>query len=172
MGRQQHGSPIAGDLADEFVDVLPRDRVEAGRRFIQKDQPWPPNQRLGKAETLEHTFRISTDSPFGCIRKTDPVEQRQGGGRAFPLESCIEGQHLLAGERGREGDRFRQVGRTGAGSVTAGNSSQHRDVAAVAFQKSQHNLEQRRLAGAIVTEQRDPFARIERKGDIVDGLQT
>ena len=83
LGGQQNGDAIAYKLADDLPHCLAAPRVKAGRRLIQKDQPWPSHQCHGEVEAPLHSAGVGGGR---LARRLDEVEAfQQFGGSRLPL---------------------------------------------------------------------------------------
>src|SRR6516162_10922086 len=141
--------------------------LEPGGWLIEQQDPRLADQRLRKSETLAHAFRIGADAPRPSCAEPDRVQQLQRLRNRFSFEPGIKGLRFAAGECGIEGDVFRQVAQMAATCELTGGGivAKHLDRAACGADQSQHQLHQRGLAGAVVTDQRHHLALADIKGD-------
>src|SRR5688572_2813449 len=109
MRRQDRRDPAVAQLPDQFVETLPDQRIEAGRRLIEEQQARRPQHRLRKSQTLAHALRVCADPLARRMAETYTLQQCSAFGARAPLQRGIELQRLQAAERVREDDVLRKI---------------------------------------------------------------
>jgi len=46
-------------------------RVDAGRWFVQNEEPWILDESLSEADALKHSFGKTAQPPVGCVFESD-----------------------------------------------------------------------------------------------------
>ena len=153
--REQDRPPFLGDRADDRRQNLSaHDRVEAGRRLVEDQQFRPECQRGQQARACPLSLRKGLDPGFG-IQIELPAELFGVGvvpGRIKGREGSASSRSMRnQSGRSRSSLRYPSRDSTRTGSRT-GSSPKTRTVPDLGFQKAQHVLDQRRLAGAVLAD--------------------
>jgi hypothetical protein len=164
--------PVLGQCADLGDDLGARDRVDAGERLVEDQQVGVVGQGGGQLGALAHALGVALDPSVHRALHAHHLERRHRGGRGLGARHAGQvrqrGHQLAAGEL--------VVGGLVLGAVADAAAHQRIDerVAAVDLdraaagpQEAAHQLHQRRLAGAVGTEQAD-HAAAHGPGDVAD----
>ena len=65
-------------------------RVEARRRFIEKEDGWLGDESCGEVESTTHTARVRFGRPLSCVSESETLEELVGGGRCLRLGEVVE----------------------------------------------------------------------------------
>src|SRR5690606_25156075 len=157
-------------FANEIVEDAAERRVEAGRRLVQKQEVRVSEDRLGKAEPLSHTLRIRPHRAPLRLSQPHLLHRLLCDASRQSLEASPEAERLDAAHRRIEGDRlWKETDGPGCtGRLRA--LAQHLDLATVGTKDREEKLEESRLAGAIVPDQRQALAGRRLQADIVQGM--
>ena len=98
VAREQHRDPLRGEPLDQRAHVAHARGIEAGRRLVQQQQPWPPDQRGRDAEPLSHAVRVAADLVTPAAREVDDVER---------LLDAVAAHRRRPGARAARGSRAR-----------------------------------------------------------------
>ena len=161
-------APSSRSSFEDFVEGLAQRGIEPGGRLVQQQHARPPQQRLGQTQTLAHALGIGPDPAIGGIHQADAVEQRPCRGGLDLLQPRVECQRFAPGQGGIERDILRQIAEQPARREFARRRIlvQHADRAAVGVDESEHQLDQRGLAGAVMADQRAQPPRDEVERDV------
>jgi hypothetical protein len=78
LGRQEHGGPVADELADHVPQRIAARKVEPRRRLVQEQHGRRLHERGRDVEPAPHATRIRARRPIAGIGKIEPVEQLAG----------------------------------------------------------------------------------------------
>ena len=78
VARHQHGFSLRGQGAEQLVQLLTADRVDAVKRFVEHEQIGVVDQRLAKLDALTHTLRVGTHRPVRSIDHAHCLQYRLG----------------------------------------------------------------------------------------------
>jgi len=149
-------------------------RVEAVGRFVEQQQSWPVDERLGELDPLLHPGRVPADRAVALFVEPD-VPQHLG--RAFARRGAREAGHARhlgdeVGRRcvGREAVVFGHVAHELADrrALRAHVEVHHGGLAQRRLEQAEQDLEERALARAVGTDQTDD-AGLEVEGQAVEG---
>ena len=161
LRREQDGNALAPQLLDHLPQLPARQRVEARRGLIEEQQLRFDDQRGRDVEPPPHAPGVLGRALVARIREPEPVQQliRALGGSGPPeaVEAREEDEVLLAGQLPVNGGEL-----TGQGDVPAHLSGLGHDIRTAHGDRPRGGLHQcggdihqRRLAGAIGSQQRD-----------------
>lgn len=131
-------------------------RVEAVGRFVEHEQPGLGEQGGGEPEPLTHAEGEAAGLVVGDIGEPDLVEHVVDSRcpRVVASQSGQRGEVLPGGERGVEAGPVHEAGdAVGSGERAPERRAQDLEVAAVGDGQAQQETEQRRLAGAVRSDQ-------------------
>ena len=131
-------------------------RVEAVGRFVEHQQPGLGEQGGGEPEALTHAEGEAADPVVGDVGEPDLVEHVVDPRcpRVATAQSGQRGEVLPGGERGVEAGAVDEAGDTvGSGERPPDRRTQDLEAAAVGDGQAQQEAEQRRLAGAVRSDQ-------------------
>ena len=158
---------FAADAADQFEHVAPPERVEPGRRLVEKREHWVVDERLSELHALLHACRVGADRPITLLEQTDVPEQVGGSQPRRRAREAAQLGHVA--EEFRGGCAGRQtivLGRVADARPVldrpARVSSEHLDGAGVRVNQPDQDSQRGRLAGAVRAQQTgDPLADLE-----------
>ena len=105
MGREDDRRAVLGLGADQFFELRLVDRVEAGERLVEDDQPRAVDDGAEQLDGLRHAFGQGADRLSSPIRRGRgrPAARRRGGGlrrsgrpRSAPMKA-IASRAVIAG---------------------------------------------------------------------------
>ena len=82
LGGEQHVGAAFDERADRVPELDPAARVEAGRRLVEKEQPWLSDQARAEVEPPAHASRVGADEPVGGLDEAELLEHPLGARRA------------------------------------------------------------------------------------------
>ena len=74
-GQEKSHAVLAVEPLDVLPQVLPRDRIKAGGRFVEKDDRGRMHQRRGEIEASLHTAGVTANPSVGVLRQVDDIKQ-------------------------------------------------------------------------------------------------
>jgi hypothetical protein len=167
MGDEQHGR--AERLAQRGQDVAhlgAGDLVERGERLVHQQDRRPERQRPDQRHPLLHATRQLVGVGVEEPRQPDPIEQldrRHRGGRASGAPVDVEQQAGVGADRPPRQQRRRLRHPTdllGGASARRGLAIDD-DAAGARCRQARDDAQQRRLATAARSEQRDDLTRLD-----------
>ena len=176
-----HGDAVRGELADHPEQVLHLLRVEHRGRLVHHDQPRVPGQRAGHAHhLLPGRGEPSELAARGDLRVPQPAQQPAAEllGVPWPDESqpgrLVAEHHVLGDAEPRHQVQFLVDGGDpglvgGLGRAERGRLAGEADLAGVRAVRPGQHLDQRRLAGPVLTEQAVHLAGVDVEVDPVKG---
>ena len=75
MTIQKNRFALRFQAMDQIPNLMPRDGIEAVRRFVQNQQRGIVEQCLGETESLSHAFAVFGDTVFDTLVQADEFEQ-------------------------------------------------------------------------------------------------
>src|SRR5579885_3060597 len=150
---QQNRRSALALLFNDIAHEPPTERIEAGSRLIQKQQPGVIQQRLGQANPLQHPLGKLPQLFIPVRRKPDAVQQL---GNAFPqrfaadpIEPSMQAQQFRRGEPVIEAEVLRQKSNIGPGLSISSRMAKEQRRAARRLHQSKQHLDRRALACAV-----------------------
>jgi hypothetical protein len=74
-GQEDRQAPFVGEARDLLPHRRPHLGIEAGRRLVEEEHPWPVDQAQGDVEPPLHAARIGAGQTAGGLREPEPLEQ-------------------------------------------------------------------------------------------------
>ncbi len=146
--------PSAHERLDEIPRTSTSRRIEAGRRLVEEQQLGAADDPQRQVDPTTLTARQRTDAFVDLLLQTDQADHLVDGSRA-PITPAVQRDHLTHGELDLDtgglqddADPIAEVP-TGLGRVLAEHPCPPGRCSAVALE----NLDRRRLAGAVLSEQ-------------------
>ena len=169
MRGQQHRRPLPRQIGDDAVKLAPQRRVQPRGRLVQQQQPGRSQQRLRQPQPLAHALGIGSHRAVGGLGQPDAGKQRIMARCRQTLEPGVKGQRLAPGKGQMELHAFGQIAQ-GAPRATAmaGIGTQNRQPPAIGPGQAQHHLDLRRLAGAVMADQRHHLPGMQGIAEIAD----
>src|SRR5262245_44641195 len=103
MRIQKHRGATLAQLRHDVADEQTPERIEAGRRLVEKHELRVVNQRLGQANPLQHALAVAANAAIGGVDEIDAREQRIDARLeiqpAQTMEPAVKAQRLAAGQR-------------------------------------------------------------------------
>jgi hypothetical protein len=170
--RQEHHGAAVAQLADDAVEAAAQRRIEPARRLVEKQHRGGADERLGEAETLPHALRVGADPPRRGRAEPDTLEEAERLADRHALQPRIEGERLAAGQGRVERHVLRQVAEPAPSRELAGRGvlAEHADRPGARLDEAQHELEEGRLAGPVMADERDHRAGRQRERDVAHRL--
>ena len=170
----QHRRAARAQAVDGVEHLHARGRIEPAGRLIEQQQPGLADQCLGDAQALAHAFGIGGHAPPRGRGNADACQQVRVARGRTALQARVEGhqfdcrhgavkRHVL----GQEAQRAPRLGAAAPCRVLA----LYLDPSRAGADQPQQQLDQRRLAGAVVADQRRHLARSQRQTNVLDGDQ-
>ena len=161
VGVQQHGDAALAQRLEQRAHGPPPGRVERARRLVEQQQPRLADERLGEPEPLLHALRHRPDAPPGDVGEPDQLEQlaRARRRRRRAREPLVELQQLVGGAPVGEAEQLGEVAERALGgrrSRPARRRPSPRPPGRA--HEPAGDLDERRLAGAVGSEQADELA--------------
>src|SRR5688572_31980261 len=75
MGGQQDGRPLRATLAEDLLEELHVERVEAGERLVEDEEPRRADQSGAELDLLLHALGQSLDLLVGPLAELDALQQ-------------------------------------------------------------------------------------------------
>src|SRR6516162_11128463 len=158
-GDDDRDAELRPDLADQIQHGTAPGRVQADGGLIEQQQPRIPNQGLGQLDPLLHPRGVGAGLPVPLLVHAD-VPQRiggpflRGGGRQ-PRHAPEVGDELGPGDVGRQAVVLGHVPGERPDPLPAGRDvvAEHDRPAAGRREQAEQDLDQRRLAGPVRTDQ-------------------
>ena len=175
MGGPEHAEPFAGNESAHDADhALARADVETDGRLVEQQQAGAMQQGAGDLDTPRLAAGQSAHLLVGAIREADDGQGLLGALSGLAAPDAVQrgvvhevlGQREILVERARlEDDTEALQGRARPPAhVVAQNADLARDVVV----ETRDEREERRLAGAVETEQHGEGAARDRDGDVVE----
>ena len=175
--RDDHGDPIAVQLAKEMQDVVTRSDVDAGRGLIEQEELGVAHQCTGEEYTLLLSAGQSADVTLRVLRHAETVEDA-----AHPVailfarprqQSRVHGaahQHdFLHGDGEIPVDGLELWDVSGGGAAgTAHAPTVDQDLALLDGHRAEERAKQRRLSGPARTENADELPLFDAERDVLD----
>ena len=175
LSGEQHRGPCCGDLTDGAPHVISPARVQAGGRFVEKQDGRRQDQSCRDVEASPHPAGVAGDRPSCGIGQAEAFEQLVGPCArpvlGEPEEAAEHHQVLASGEQFVDGrvlpdQADRASDRTGpAADVVAG----HRGDSGVQVDEGGQGPHGRALAGPVGTEQAVDGAGLHGEVEAVEG---
>ena len=185
VGGQEHGGAVlVADVAQVAPQPVAADRVEAGRRLVEEQDPGPVHQAPDDLELALHAARVAPQrleqlalepdhvgqvlDPLAVLRRHQPVERAVA---VDPVQGDVQADVLL----GREVEVDRRVleDDPDAGADRLGVAIQvvavDDDGAAGLGQGRREDRDRGRLAGPVRAEEGEQLALADVEADVVDG---
>ena len=176
VGRQEQGQALAlGFRAQKLPDRGLCRHVEADRRLVEKQQARRVQQR--RRELAAHPL-AERELTHRRVEQRAELEQRHQFLQAAAVSTCVDfvdAPQQLEGVAGRElVPELRSLTEYGPDAkregpaLPRGRHAEHADLSCVGVKNARQDLERRRLAGAIRSDEGDAFARLDRERQVVD----
>ena len=165
----EHGAPLACEVAEETPHPLDALGVETVRRLIEDQHTGVAEERIGQAEALAHAERESADLAAGDVGEADRAERlvdagcRDARGVRVDLQmprgaaAGVEARRLEGGPDGLQRSGQLRVALAADRRRSAGRSDE-----------PQQDAQRRRLAGAVGSEEAGDDAGLDPGGERVD----
>ena len=149
---------LAADAADQLEHVAPPERVEPGRRLVEKREHGVVDERLRELHALLHAGRVRAHRPVTLLEQADVPEQVRGPKPRRRAREAAQLGHVGEELRGRRARRQTIVlGRVADARPVldrpARVASEHLDGARVGVDQPDQDLQRGRLAGAVRAQQ-------------------
>src|SRR5438045_2390009 len=103
MRGEENGDAALFKIDNDVANVARAGGIDSGGRLVEHDQLRLVNQRLSKADSLQHSFRVSAQSLIARIRQADELEQVADAifqlPAVQPAKLAEESQRFFAGEK-------------------------------------------------------------------------
>ena len=174
--RDEHGQlALRLEPLEHFPHVHARHRIETGRRFVEKEDPRLVNQASRDFDAPPHAAREVLHLFVAPLRQLDRVEQfvdqplplfaRDAVQLGVDDQVFFDAQFEIAGHRLRDdADRMAHA----VGLLDHVEAVNHGRAGCRRQQRRQH-ADQRRLAGAVWSEQAEELAGLDAERDAFDG---
>ena len=165
-------------MLDQRPDRIPQldagTGVEAGGRFVEQQDPGLADEARAEVELAPHTAGIGPDQPVGGLRETELGQDADRIGPGVPPALAEQpGDHLQVlppGHRRLHGGVLARKADQAADDprLLPDVVARHPELAAVGLHQGRHRPDERRLPGAVGTEDGKDLARF---GDEVEPVQ-
>ena len=108
---EQHGDAAPLQLLEQRPHGTPPNRIEGARRFVEKQQPRRPDERLGDPESLLHPLRHRFDGSAARVQQADQLEQLAAllFAAVRARQTLVEQEQLVGVHPARETEELRQI---------------------------------------------------------------
>ncbi len=164
---------------DDLFDIANRNRVDAGKRFVQQDELG----RGGQCASNFHTTTLATGQAHAKVvanvvdvELLQQVFQLRATAIPVKLLASLQDRHDVVGDREFAEDRrfLRKIADTGAGAtvhrLVADVQIVNQHAALVRLNQADDHVETGGLAGTVGAEQADDLAAVNRQADIAHDL--
>ncbi len=173
--RDEDGDPLPGDPADEAPEVAPGDRIDAGGRLVEKEDPRAVEEGAAEGEALAPSRRDILGETVARLRQAGHVEDPGDPFRPFLLRHAVHpeveaevfegGQILVEGELlGHVADGVLHLFRLRDDVVARDLCLPRRGG-----EDPAEHPDRRRFPGAVRPEKAEDLAGTNRKGDSIHG---
>mmetsp|Transcript_23355 Transcript_23355/g.72153 ORF Transcript_23355/g.72153 Transcript_23355/m.72153 type:complete len:490 (-) Transcript_23355:923-2392(-) len=178
MRRKQHG-PVLFGRGQQVPELAPRERVHASRGLVEQYKLGLTAERDGRGQLATHAAAQLVAAVVAALREVErreelvrfdvgvgvrgtlePREERQ----VFARRQLLE-EHVVLRTYARHGPRVVQIALDGV----AENRRAAVGLLAVRVQHAGQYVDRRRLARAVVAEEREDLRRVEVEAQVVDG---
>ncbi|MNE47912.1 hypothetical protein D3C80_1423410 [compost metagenome] len=173
MRGKQDRCTCRAQAGHQFIKISSQCRIKAAGGLVEQQDARCAEQRLRQSQSLPHALGIGPDGAIGCSRREPhALEQALHVRHIHTFQPCIEVKRLAPRQRHVEGDALRQVTEPLAHSEIAPGRvfAQHLNCALRRPDEAEHQLDQRRLARAVMTDKRDRLPLLKFEGYILDRL--
>ncbi len=172
VGIHEYRLALGSEAQNDVADLLAADRVETAHRLVEEDHLGVVHQRLGDAHPLQHALRVGAKPRVGRVLEAHPLEQLVHAScaprRLEAGEPRVEVEYLAAGQVGVEPGVLRQEADVLAERALRHVAAQHPGLAAGRPDQPHQQLEGRRLAGAVRTDEAEDLAAAHRERQAVE----
>ena len=166
--------PSALRSRQQFADLAAADRIDAVGRLVEEDHLRPVQEGLRDAEALLHALGIGADlrvhSPFDAdnLQNLGDASPAFRGGNAE--QRAVELEQAGAGVIVGKAMVFRQITDAAADAGRADRLAEQSSGAVGRFRDAEEDLDEGRLAGAVLAEQAEDLALLDLQGHALEGL--
>jgi hypothetical protein len=173
MGIEEDSGTALALVADDVTDKVAAHGIEAGCRFIEKDEVGFMNQGLRKADTLHHALRKSAKAAVTMRREANKVEI--GGyaivklGGSETAQAAVKKEELSGGQPVIETKIFGEEADFAANFDVREAMAQNLRLTAGGLYQAEKHLDGGALPGAVGAEEAEDFAAPDLQGKATDG---
>jgi hypothetical protein len=169
--REEHRCTLVALFADDLAENPSTVRVESAEGFVQDEQVGTTDECNGQSEALAHAGGERSDSSFGGVSDTDPLEKFGGvivGAFHRDRESEVIERSVSTIKSRRFGEHTESF--TNGSWIFLRVVAEDGDFAGSPADEIEENIDRRRFTGTIRAEKAEHLASFDLKGDITDGL--
>ena len=172
MGVQENGDAAAAQVLEQQADGAPADGVERRGRLVEQEQARLADERLRDPEPLLHALRHPVDTAVGGVGERHELEQAAalGGAATRARKPLVQLEHLVRAVPAREAEELRQIAERRACGARAGARTGNLGLAFRLPHETDRDLHERRLAGAVRSEQPEELALADHQIDTFQSL--
>jgi hypothetical protein len=152
----EHRHPATPLLEEEVADLFPPHRIDPVGRFVEEQHARAVEEGLRQPEALLHPLRIPADAKLLPPGEAEHVEKLGGPTTAVatgnPLERTVEVEEAGARVVLGEAVILRQIPHLPAGRERADRPAEERRGSSRRGDEAEEDLDQRRLAGAVLAQ--------------------
>jgi hypothetical protein len=174
LGREQDISAVGDERADDIPQLEAAARIQSGGRLVEEQQARAGDEARSEVEAAAHAARVRADEPVGRVSEAHLLDD--GGGIAAGIagggaEEARHHRHVLAARHGwLHGGR---LPREGDAPPDRARIARHVDAldpkrSLVGPDQRCDEIDERRLARAVRTEQGQDLARLHREAEAVE----
>ncbi len=170
VGREQHRAARGAALGEDLLEELRVERVEAGEGLVQDQEAGFADERRAELHLLLHALRQRLHLLRGPRCELHPLEQGEPGGacrmRGEALEFPVVDQHVDRRDAPVQAALLGQVGDLPP-RIAADAAAVEDDLARVGLEDVGDHADERRLAGAVGSQQGEDLARPDLERHVV-----
>ena len=176
-GEHDRQAALVDEPAQQLEDLDDADRVDRGGRLVEDQEVGRLDQGIGDAEPLAHAAGVGADPVVRAVGEADLGEDLVDGGLRLGLAEAVEtgrvAQVLAAGHVLVEADGVGQVADPSLdlARLPGGIEPHHRCLAVGRLGQPEQHQDRGRLARAVLAEQPEDLARVDREVEPVDRRQ-
>ena len=173
-GEHDREAALGDEPAEQVEDLDDADRVDRRGRLVEDQEVRRLDQGIGDAESLAHAAGVGADPVVRTVGESDLGEDLVDGGLRLGLAQAVEAgrvaQVLAAGHVLVEADGVGQVTHPSLdlARLPGGVEPHHRCLAVGRLGQPEQHQDRGRLARAVLAEQPEDLARVDREVEPVD----
>ena len=158
MGREQERHARGGERRQGVVDAIAALRIHTHRRLVEQNDPGAMQHAAGDVQPPAHASGEPLHGLLAPVGKPGAVERPvhllREVSTGQPVQPAEHLQVLARGEHRIDGDFLRDDAKLGRGAAAVEHAIEHADLAAVQPYSAGNRFDERGLACAVRTEQR------------------